>query len=126
MNTKTLILDEWFRAQAGKRCVAHGLTGIKGYLLLQVMAKSVATLHIDDGFLEITHDTDHAEAVAGFTDDETLVEWLCGNLNPVVALLQERMACTGDLCFATKAILGLRVGKPFNLTGLEQKDGDVR
>lgn len=122
MNTESTALDEWIQARQGNRLNAPGLAGLKGRLLLEVAEKPVASLRADEGYVELARDTAPAEAAAEFNDGQTLVDVLSGELNPVVAALQGRMHIDGDLVFATKAILGLQVDKPFGAPEPERKN----
>lgn len=120
MSAKAPTLDEWIRIQTGKKRSTPGLAGITGDLRLDVAGKTAATLHIDDGFVEIVRNEGHADAVADYADDKTLIDLLSGELNLVVAVLQGRMEVNGNLSFATRCLLGLQVGKPFDQVTSEQ------
>jgi putative sterol carrier protein len=103
---------------------APGLAGLRGRLRLQVGDQTAGALVVDDGQVELTDAKSggpREEAVALFSDVEDMKKLLRGEVNPVVAALQGRMALRGDLVFATKVILGLRVSSPF--AGAVKKGG---
>jgi hypothetical protein len=108
-------LDQWVQTYQGVQRDTPALIGVDGRLLLEVEGAPVTLLQIAGGHAQIAG---HAEAESpdasiDFSDAQTLMDVLGGELNPVVAALQGRMSITGNRLLATKALLGLPADKPF-------------
>jgi putative sterol carrier protein len=104
---------------------AHGhtdaLARVSGRLRLEAGNRHLGIIDIQDG--EVTfHEGDGAEvnAVAICDSVETLTAMTDGNLNPVIAFLQNRLDITGDRWFAIRAILGLLGSSPLRDQTKEQ------
>jgi hypothetical protein len=100
---------------------AQGLVGVKGRLLVTVGGTPLGVLYVDGSEVEFAPGDGKAEAAVSFKDRADLVHMLRGELNPVVALLQERMSAEGDAALAAKIILGLRAGSSFRGERLTQE-----
>jgi len=66
-------------------------------------------LEIHDGDVELRPGGGDANAAAICDSAETLAAIVRGELNPVVAALQDRLQLRGDLAFAVNVILGVQV-----------------
>jgi hypothetical protein len=87
---------------------ATWLEGTRGRLLLEIGALPIGVLEIHDGDVELDRSGDSgADAVASCDTTDTLAAILRGQLNPIVAALQDRLQLRGDLAFALNVILGL-------------------
>jgi putative sterol carrier protein len=93
---------------------APGLTGLSGKLRLQVGETTAGMLQIEpSGAIEITQDGEAATLLAVDTQ-ETLEALLRGELNPIVAHLQDRLRVEGDAALALRVLFGLQAGSPWN------------
>jgi putative sterol carrier protein len=100
---------------------APGLVGVKGKLRVVVGDATLGVLAIDGSAVVFTPGDGAAETAVVFDDRQDIVRLLCGELNPVVALLQDRMRVEGDPLFAAQVILGLRAGSSFKGERLVQE-----
>jgi hypothetical protein len=102
---------------------AEGLAGVKGRLSVNVAGAPLGVLHVDEGELEfVPGETAGADVTVFFDDRDDVVRLLRGELNPVVALLQNRMRVEGNPVVATRIILGLRAGSSFRGERMAQGD----
>jgi hypothetical protein len=100
---------------------ATGLAGVKGRLLVTVGDQPLGVLQIDDGALELAPGPGPADASVAFNDRADVVHLLKGELNPVVAVLQDRLRVGGNAALATQVILGMRAGSSFKGERLAQE-----
>jgi hypothetical protein len=92
---------------------APGLVGISGRVLVRTGGQALGVLKVDDGDVEFTPGEGPAEATLTVADRQDLALILRGQLNPLVAALQDRLEADGDLVLAVEVILGLEAGSPF-------------
>jgi hypothetical protein len=101
---------------------AQGLAGVKGRLLVRVGGTPLGVLHVDGSEVQFAPGDGKAEAAVAFKERVDLVHMLRGELNPVVALLQDRLSVGGDAALAARIILGLRAGSSFKGERLAQEE----
>jgi putative sterol carrier protein len=102
----TLIAD-------GTRGHVPGLRGISGRLNLCVETETYGAIEVEDGEVVFRSKDGEGDAVAICDRVETLVAIGHGELNPVVAALQNRLELQGDRAFAIKVIRELHGTSPF-------------
>ncbi len=92
---------------------APGLKGVSGRLRLHVGDTAVAVLQIEpSGAVELVEAGDAAATIIADTRS-TLEALLRTELNPIVAVLQDRLQVDGDLALAWRVLLGLQAGSPW-------------
>ncbi len=99
---------------------APGLEGTTGRLRIEVGGKLLGVLAVNDGDVDFALGDGEAGTVAYVRTREDLALFLRGELNPVVAVLQGRIHVEGDQEFASRIILGLHSGSPFQGDLLEE------
>jgi hypothetical protein len=92
---------------------APGLVGVSGRVLVRAGGEALGVLAVDDGDVEFIPGEGEADATLLVGDREDLALILRGQLNPLVAALQDRLEAEGDLALAVEVILGLEAGSPF-------------
>jgi hypothetical protein len=93
---------------------APGLEGVHGRVRIEIGGRAVATVTIDGTHVQLTPAQEgEADAVFRFEQIEDLAKLLRGELNPVVASLQDLFGIEGDLAFSVKVFLGLQVPSDF-------------
>jgi len=118
MATQLSNVTRWIRDFEAVRRNASGLAGNEGRLLLKIGISPIATVTVGDCQVELTSQTPVSPAPNGtaeFADPEALLDVMTCKLNPMVAALQGRLQISGNLFFATKTLLGLRVDSPFSV-----------
>jgi hypothetical protein len=90
-----------------------GLAGLAGRIRLKVGDAEVGVLKVADGDAEITPDGS-AQATLRADTLPTLVGLLGGEVQPIVARLQNRVQVEGDVALAVRVFLGLRAGSPWS------------
>jgi putative sterol carrier protein len=83
------------------------LAGLRGRLKIDAGGKTVGVLQVDDGRVQLSPDTESPEAAIICSAEDDVAKIVRGELNPVVAALQGRLAIHGDRIFAIKVVLGL-------------------
>jgi hypothetical protein len=91
---------------------APGTEGLSGAIRLRYGETVVGVLKIADGQVALGPD-DGADVTLTANTAETLVGLLGGEVHPIVARLQNRVAVDGDTAFAIRVLLGLREGSPW-------------
>jgi hypothetical protein len=92
---------------------APGLKGVSGSIRLQVADKPAGTLRIaPSGAIEIVADG-AAAAVLTVDTQSTLAALLAGEMNPIIAHLQDCTQIEGDVAFALRVLMGLQAGSPW-------------
>lgn len=96
-----------------------GLEGVTGRLRIEVGANEANTsllgvLSVNDGDVEFIVGDGEAGTLVRVATQDDLEAFLVGELNPVVATLQGRLAIEGDLELASRVILALQSGSPFH------------
>jgi hypothetical protein len=92
---------------------APGLKGVSGRLRLHVGDIAAAVLQIEpSGAIELVEVGDAAATITVDTRS-TLEAILRTELNPIVAVLQDRLQVDGDLALAWRILLGLQAGSPW-------------
>lgn len=94
--------------------LAPGLQGVTGRLRIEVCGKLLGCLAVVDGDVEFVPGDGEAGTVVDVASHEDLQSLLLGELNPVVATLQGRLAVEGDIELASRIVLGLQSGSPFH------------
>lgn len=99
---------------------APGLAGLAGRVRLDVEGRSVGSLEIGEG--EVTFHRNgvaeaDADAVVECDGVDTLRAVCDGELNPVVAALQDRIEITGNRWFGIRVVLGLQGSSPLRHYG---------
>jgi putative sterol carrier protein len=89
------------------------LAGVSGRMRVDVKDEPQATIHLDHGRVWATEPEDDAEAVAVVQERSDFEQILAGELNPVVASIQGRLALRGDPELGTRLISALNAAKPF-------------
>jgi putative sterol carrier protein len=93
---------------------APGLKGVSGRLRLQVGDTPAGVLRIEPGgTVAIAADGD-ASALLGTDSVATLEGLLRGELNPIVAMLRDRLWVTGDVALVVRVLFGLQAGSPWS------------
>jgi hypothetical protein len=88
------------------------LAGLTGRLRVDIGSEVACMIEISDGAVGVKPGDGEIRAVAICDSEETAAALRCGELNPVVAILQGRLSLRGDSAFAIKVILGLRTMTP--------------
>jgi hypothetical protein len=100
--------------EAQVRGEAPGLKGISGKLRLKVAEAAAGVLQIEpSGVVEIVKEGDTTAVVAVDAQD-TLTALLRGEMNPIVAHLQDRLLVEGDVALALRVLFGLQAGSPWS------------
>jgi hypothetical protein len=102
---------------------APGLEGITGRLRIELGGKLFGVLAVNDGEVDFVLGDGEAGTVVYVRSRADLVDFLQGELNPVVALLQGRLSVEGDQELASRIILGLQEGSPFHGELAEKEEG---
>ncbi len=97
----------------GARGRIPGLSGISGRLSLHVDGDACGAIEVEDGEVIFRLGAGESDAVAICDSVETMVAIGQGQLNPVVAALQNRLELEGDRAFAIKVIRELHGTSPF-------------
>jgi putative sterol carrier protein len=92
---------------------APGLDGLSGKIQVQIASRPVALVTVNGMDVEVAPGGGEADAVMDVHDIDALIHFLRGELNPIVAFLQDRFRAEGNLVFALNVILGLQVGSSF-------------
>jgi hypothetical protein len=96
------------------RGAAPGLKGVSGKLRLLVAEAPVGVLQVEpSGAVAIAADGSTPTAIAVDTQ-QTLLALLRGELNPIVAALQDRLQVDGDIALALRVFMGLQGGSPWS------------
>ena len=96
-----------------------GLEGVTGRLRIEVGANEASSrlfgvLSVNDGDVEFVLGDGEAGTLVRVATYDDIEAFLLGELNPVVATLQGRLAIEGDLELASRIILALQSGSPFH------------
>lgn len=91
---------------------ATGVSGLFGGVRLRYGETLVGVLKVADGRVAIGPEG-NADVTLTTDTVETLVGLLGGEVHPIVARLQNRVAVDGDTAFAIRVFLGLRAGSPW-------------
>ena len=109
--TTTAIPSDWTQ----RRGPGSGLKGLAGHIRLEVGDTDVGVLNVAGGAAEITPNGS-ADATIHADTLPTLVGLLGGEVQPIVARLQNRVRVEGDVGLVIRIFFGLRAGSPW--TGL--------
>jgi hypothetical protein len=94
---------------------APGLIGISGKLRLQLADSPAGVLEVaPNGEIGIVSEGE-ASTVLEVDTTDTLNALLRGDLNPIVARLQNRVRVEGDVALVLRVFLGLQAGSPWNV-----------
>jgi hypothetical protein len=91
------------------------LKGLVGRFRLEIAGEPRAIVDVRDGTVTFDENMEgSADAVGRVDNEEDLLHILEGHLNPVVAVLQNRLLLDGNVGFAARLIESLRAGSPFH------------
>ena len=97
------------------------LFGVSGRMRVDVKGKTVGAVDVQDGLVTVDVGADAgaganagASVVANVDDEADLGRIARGELNPIVAGIQGRLALEGDIELGMKIILSLNAAKPFS------------
>jgi hypothetical protein len=90
-----------------------GLKGLSGRIRLRAADTDVGVLKVADGAAEIGPDGE-ADATVITDSLPTLVGMLGGEVQPIVARLQDRVFVEGDIALVVRVFFGLRAGSPWS------------
>jgi len=109
--TTAAIPSDW----TARRGAGKGLKGVAGHIRLKVGEEDLGVLNVADGAADITPNG-AAETTLYADTLPTLVGLLGGEVQPIVARLQNRVRVEGDVGLVLRTFFGLRAGSPW--TGL--------
>ena len=89
------------------------LTGISGSMRIDVQGQPVASIDVQNGQVSLTDHPGEPTAIANVVDLSDLQSIVQGELNPVVAGIQGRLALQGDAEFGIEVILALHAARPY-------------
>ena len=89
------------------------LAGLSGSMRVDVKGTPAGVIDVQNGTVSVNDPAGEATAVASVEDGADFLRILRGELNPVVAAIQGRLALEGDYEFAVQVILALHAAKPF-------------
>ena len=91
------------------------LAGLSCTMRVDVQDHTLGTIHVDHGRVWADETAGEADVVAIVDDQADFRRILAGELNPVVAAIQGRIAFRRNPELATRIILSLNAAKPFQV-----------
>jgi putative sterol carrier protein len=93
------------------------LAGLSGTMRVDVQGEPVGSVHVENGRVWEGRADDPAQTVAVVENRGDFMRIVEGELNPVVAAIQGRLALQGDPELGTRLIYALNAAKPFAKKG---------
>ena len=93
------------------------LAGRSGRMRVDVDGRSAGVIEVEQGHINVSDQLGEVAVIAMVDEASDFLRMLRGELNPVVASIQGRLAFQGDVELGVEIILALNAAKPFAAAG---------